>query len=618
MFAQGPPVARTVAEPAAGSPALVARLELYFSARALPRLDLLSKSDPFLVVSLREGGRGAWREIWRSPTIKDCHNPSWTTPCTLPYKFEVLQELRIDVFDEDSPGVSDLRAHDYVGSASMTVGKVVGSRGSKWSGPLVGSAGMPAVSGARGELTVRAEEVAGSTDVCHMQLAARGLDRLNFFGLGSSDPFVQISRLGLDGGWVRIWQSEYLTRNLSPVWKPCTIPVQQLCNGEWDRALLVQVMDWESSGSHRLIGQCQTSLRELTANNAGQTWLLKHPDKADKKKGYSGSGMLSVCPPGVRVERVPTLLDFVRGGCQLNMVVAIDCTASNGQPTERASLHYRGGQAHGQLNEYQRAILSIGTILQDYDTDQRFPVFGFGGSIGGRTEHCFPLTFDPGNVEVEGVAGIMNAYNLMLDVVQLSGPTYFAPVIRATSERARCSQNEQTYTTLLIITDGAITDLDATIHAIVEGSALPLSIIIVGVGSADFGSMVELDGDERPLVDRHGKRMRRDIVQFVEFRKHAGDEAKMAEAVLAEMPGQLVEFMRLTGIRPKPPTLASQRAAANIEVSQRNVLGGVAGGGGAQSAGVAMPMATAVAMPLPPDTQAQVPPATAYAAPNKF
>ena len=31
---------------------------------------------------------------------------------------------------------------------------------------------------------------------------------------------------------------------------------------------------------------------------------------------------------------------------------------------------------------------------------------------------------------------------------------------------------------------------------IVEGSALPLSIIIVGIGNADFGNMIELDGDE--------------------------------------------------------------------------------------------------------------------------
>ena len=46
------------------------------------------------------------------------------------------------------------------------------------------------------------------------------------------------------------------------------------------------------------------------------------------------------------------------------------------------------------------------------------------------------------------------------------------------------------YTLLLIITDGVITDLEATKTAIVAASDLPLSIIIIGVGDADFSAMV--------------------------------------------------------------------------------------------------------------------------------
>ena len=52
---------------------------------------------------------------------------------------------------------------------------------------------------------------------------------------------------------------------------------------------------------------------------------------------------------------------------------------------------------------------------------------------------------------------------------------------------------------LLIITDGVITDMDATKRTIVENSNLPFSIIIVGVGEADFDAMVELDSDESLL-----------------------------------------------------------------------------------------------------------------------
>lgn len=69
------------------------------------------------------------------------------------------------------------------------------------------------------------------------------------------------------------------------------------------------------------------------------------------------------------------------------------------------------------LNEYQKVILSVGSIIAEYDTDKIFPVMGFGAKVRnaeGRYQlnHCFPLTND-GNFEVNGLAGVMNAYHDM-------------------------------------------------------------------------------------------------------------------------------------------------------------------------------------------------------------
>lgn len=52
----------------------------------------------------------------------------------------------------------------------------------------------------------------------------------------------------------------------------------------------------------------------------------------------------------------------------------------------------------------------------------------------------------------------------------------------------------------MILTDGVISDMDQTKAAIVQASALPMSIIIVGVGGADFEMMEELDADDRLYV----------------------------------------------------------------------------------------------------------------------
>lgn len=50
---------------------------------------------------------------------------------------------------------------------------------------------------------------------------------------------------------------------------------------------------------------------------------------------------------------------------------------------------------------------------------------------------------------------------------------------------------------MLIITDGEITDMPDTKRVIVRASRLPMSIIIVGVGSCSFDKMVELDADDK-------------------------------------------------------------------------------------------------------------------------
>ena len=51
------------------------------------------------------------------------------------------------------------------------------------------------------------------------------------------------------------------------------------------------------------------------------------------------------------------------------------------------------------------------------------------------------------------------------------------------------------YHVLLILTDGAIHDMKETKNLIFQLALHPVSIIIVGVGNADFTMMEELDGD---------------------------------------------------------------------------------------------------------------------------
>jgi hypothetical protein len=113
----------------------------------------------------------------------------------------------------------------------------------------------------------------------------------------------------------------------------------------------------------------------------------------------------------------------------------------------------------------------------------------------------------------------MVLYQKALSNVELSGPTYFGQLIEESCRLAASfkAEGSNTYTTLLIITDGEIHDMDKTLDLIVSASNLPLSIIIVGVGNADFTNMNRLDGDNG-LYSSKGVAATRDIVQFVPFR----------------------------------------------------------------------------------------------------
>ena len=83
---------------------------------------------------------------------------------------------------------------------------------------------------------------------------------------------------------------------------------------------------------------------------------------------------------------------------------------------------------------YQTAIATVGDILQSYDSSKLFAAYGFGGCLSSAlgpptTSHCFALNGAPAAPCVQGVQGVLDAYEKALVNVALSGPTNFAPVI---------------------------------------------------------------------------------------------------------------------------------------------------------------------------------------------
>mmetsp|Transcript_14602 Transcript_14602/g.16138 ORF Transcript_14602/g.16138 Transcript_14602/m.16138 type:complete len:293 (-) Transcript_14602:72-950(-) len=275
---------------------------------------------------------------------------------------------------------------------------------------------------------------------------------------------------------------------------------------------------------------------------------IKHPEQKGKRVGY-------IEIRHVHIDTRHTFVDYIAGGCEINLSCAVDFTGSNGNPSSMNSLHYQFKD--GRLNEYEAALTAVGDILLHYDQNKLVPMYGFGARMKGRgldVHHCFPMNDNPANPEVYGLDGMFETYKQTMSRVELSGPTYFGSILETVREKVKEMKREggQKYAILMILTDGAIHDYEKTVRQLVDASKLPLSVIIVGVGRADFDTMEDLDCDKGVLRDSYGNPAERDIVQFVPFRDCARDIDSLRKHVLAEVPHQLITYFRRRGIAPNP------------------------------------------------------------------
>ncbi|KAI3512769.1 hypothetical protein L1887_20088 [Cichorium endivia] len=533
---------------------LFSQIELSLSASNLRDTDVFSKSDPMAVIYTK-GNDGSLLELGRTEVVLNSLNPQWITKHTLTYHFEMVQTLLFRVYDVDTKHQGsqvkalNLDEQQFLGEATCTLSEIVTKQ--NWSLTVDLVDGIESTNSTHpkniGQLNVHAEEVFVSKTTTELTFSCSDLKNKDFFS--KSDSFLVISKCVEGGTAVPVYKTEVLKNNLNPTWKPFLLYTSQV--GSKDTPLTIECFNYNNNGNHDPLGKVQKSLAELEKLSSSGEGVHMLPSLAKDNQQKTLKSQLFVNKFSERVQH--TFLDYLAAGCELNFMVAIDFTNSNGNPRQSDSLHYIDHS--GRPNAYQKAILEVGEVLHFYDYDKKFPLWGFGARpFDGPVSHCFNLNGNAVNSEVEGIEGIMSAYKQALFNISLAGPTIFGPVINAAAMRAgqALAANEKKYFVLLIITDGVISDLQDTKDALVKASDLPLSVLIVGVGEADFKEMEILDADKgESLQSSTGRLASRDLVQFVPFRDVIqGGEVSVAQSLLAELPTQFLNYMRNRNILP--------------------------------------------------------------------
>jgi len=398
--------------------------------------------------------------------------------------------------------------------------------------------------------------VTEAKDFGSLSLKMSGVKLTNVEGfLKKSDPFYQFTRkdMGQRGSeWNVVHKSEKVKNNLNPNWQEESVDVFMLCGGDLNLPLVLEVLDYESDGNHVLMGSVETSVNGLIATKESGGFELSKEGESTGQLIVETAEVIGMKSEEESVEEVvedenmpASFMDYINGGCEISLSVAIDFTGSNGDPREPGTLHYMNPE--GGRNDYEKAISAVGGVLAGYDSDKKFPVWGFGAKYSGQVYHCFQCGPD---AEADGITGVLNAYRKTFESgLVMSSPTDITEVLSSAAAFARsgqehaASEGKQKYSVLLILTDGSVSDIGSTIETLNLIADSPLSVVIVGIGNADFGEMQFLDESGSGL----------DVCQFVEFNAHSDDFSSLTRATLAEIPNQLTNYYSRHGIQPNPP-----------------------------------------------------------------
>ena len=360
--------------------------------------------------------------------------------------------------------------HKVMGTALFEVGQILGTKGN------VGSKSLQM----GGAIYVNIERSIPEGDSGKMLLQLRGIKLKNCQSLGRvSSPFYELYRKidrPTGASWISVYRSNVIRTDLNPLWTGTTLDIEATCNGDLNRSMKLMVWDHRKSGKHKLMGEFETTMKgftEATMENQGEGFTLLNksdkvvghievleasisgpvrtnnnksgPDAAQNQNNKSAphqakhvESAAAVPAPSKSIPDRPEFVDYLSGGCQISLAVAIDFTASNGDPRQPGTPHYFHPPESKEWNDYEKAIFAVGSILAKYDSDQRFPVWGFGAKYNNVVRHCFQCGTE---VEVEGVQGIMDAYRgVFRTPLTMSFPTKLTEVIQTASAYARHEQ----------------------------------------------------------------------------------------------------------------------------------------------------------------------------------
>jgi len=383
------------------------------------------------------------------------------------------------------------------------------------------------------------------------------------------------------------YRSDYIKNDLNPEWGTVKIKLNQIINGDKNMPVTLSVSSHDKNGFHKNIGIFHADLNEILfaansntsngkefvltdqGNEAGRILVIeakivkektppeRRRDPEGRRCTYSSrqtpssywSSTRSVgSTASIPLDPVPvpanTFVDYIIGGCELQLCIAVDFGKANGLPHSDTSLHYLRSD---QMNAYETCISEVGKLMLKYNGDTKFATWGFGAKVGGKDQDCFEIGYlrEEANGVEEAIKGYRDVFTWG---IEMGNNPIITDVIANASAHAEmhkmsaAARGKLSYTVLLILGDGIIDRVQETKEILLTASSSPLSIVLVGLRHTNE-DMRELDNFCQHQPVRH-------ITKFVEFGRYKDANSELARAIFSDIPDQLVGYFTIEGIKP--------------------------------------------------------------------
>lgn len=323
---------------------------------------------------------------------------------------------------DDFNNVQNFKNHDHVGTLEFTLHEVVTGRDQAIERPLINNT---RAAGKSGTIIITGEEKTRSSgeEIIFKPRAT--------LANGSGMCFIIVMKQIGANNWKPIYKSEIkpATQGAFNWNNVACLCADLVTDGNIDQDFRIEFYRNEKSGKHKNLGSATMNIAQLK-DGARQIPVMDKKGKANKGSFLDFTHL--------EFFKRASFLEYVFGGCEIGLSIAIDFTLSNGAPTKHDSLHRMNTN-----NEYVRAIEQVGNILQYYDADKQIPVYGFGAAIPPmhkEANHCFALNGDIFNPECDGIEGVLQAYKDAIKTVNLYGPTHFSRILETVNDMTEAMQ----------------------------------------------------------------------------------------------------------------------------------------------------------------------------------